>query len=85
MNQYDFNSDGTGVWIHGGFGVADSLKTSFTYTYTGGVLNLQGLYSYDFGSHSPYNVTISGSTMSLQSIPNSLSGPTVYTYTLFKI
>jgi hypothetical protein len=85
MNQYNFNSDGSGVWIHGGPTASLSLNDHFTYTFTAGVLNLQGLYSYDIGARSPYKVTISGSTMNWESIPNSINGPTVYTYTFSKM
>jgi hypothetical protein len=80
MNQINL-SGGKGVWIHGGFREADSAKTNFTYKFELGILNLYGLGIYDFGSHSPYNVTISGSTMTWNSIPDSLSGPKIYTYT----
>ncbi|MBU0675553.1 MAG: hypothetical protein KJ950_13000 [Proteobacteria bacterium] len=63
MNEYTF-SDGSGVWIHGGFTEADSMNTSFTYRVENDIIYLSGgIIIYDLGDCTPYQVMISGSSM----------------------
>ena len=66
-NQWDFNG-GSGQWIHGGFSTVDSMTDKFTYTLDGNTLTIHGLVGYDYGDDSPYTVTVTGSTMTWQSI-----------------
>jgi hypothetical protein len=66
-NQWTF-SGGSGQWIHGGFSTVDSLTDNFTYTLDGSTLTIRGLIIYDYGSDSPYTVTITGNKMTWQSI-----------------
>ena len=46
----------------------DSLKDSFTYKLEGSTLTISGLFGFDYGDDSPYTVTITGNTMTWQSI-----------------
>lgn len=66
-NQWTF-SGGSGQWVHGGFTTADSLTQSFTYKLDGNTLSIGGMPGVDVCDDSPFTVTITGNTMTWQSI-----------------
>ena len=66
-NQWTF-SGGSGQWIHGGFSTLDSMTNTFTYKLDGNTLTISGLPGFDVCDDSPYTVTVTGNTMTWQSI-----------------